>query len=124
MGRLRPVGELAVVVGSCALWGGWTAAVVDDPADAIILLGALLIGPAWAYAFCWASEPDDFPGDASRGRSSWMRILPWTFLLAPLVVPNIVLLVQFFRDARADHGQTWLGSGRSRPGEGEQHLLR
>ena len=103
---------------SAVAWGAAFVAFIEPVSVAVSMLGVLLLGPAWAMAFCLASSDDDFPEDARWRRAEWLRVLPWTFVLAPLVLPGMVLLVQFFRDSRADHGQTWLGSGRSRPGEG------
>ncbi len=104
------------------VWGVVFVALIEPGGVALFLLGAVLLGPAWGMAFCLASDDDDFPADAGRDRDGWLRVLPWSFVLAPLVLPGIVLLVEFFRDARADHGQTWLGYGRARPGEGRDEV--
>jgi hypothetical protein len=108
--------QLVAIVVAGAAWSAGVLILVNDMSSAVVSLGFILGGPAWAYAFCLASDEGDFPDDATRGRDEWLRVLPWTFVLAPLVLPNLVLLVSFFRDARADNGRTWLGSGRSYPG--------
>jgi hypothetical protein len=108
--------QLVAIVVAGAVWSAGVFALIEETSSAVVSLGFILGGPAWAYAFCLASDEADFSEDASRGREEWLRVLPWTFVLAPLVLPNLVLLVSFFRDARADSGRTWLGSGRSHPG--------
>jgi hypothetical protein len=82
--------------------------------EAAIVIGVLQIGPTWSLAFCLGSDESDFAG-ATRSRAEWLGILPWTFVVAPLVLPNFIVLSSFFRDARADSGRTWLGVGRDRP---------
>ena len=89
--------------------------------DRLIVLAILLVGPTWALAFCLASDDADFAG-GGRSRSQWLELLPWTFLLAPLIVPNLILLGSFFRDSRADGGRSPLTWDRLRPGEdGHDH---
>jgi hypothetical protein len=82
--------------------------------QAAVVIGVLQIGPTWSLAFCLGSDESDFAG-ATRSRAEWLGILPWTFVVAPLVLPNFIVLSSFFRDARADSGRTWLGVGRDRP---------
>ena len=107
----------AAVVGGTALTIGLVTAAVDATADAVMVVAILLGGPAWALAFCAVSTESDFAG-GDRSRAGWLRILPWTFVVAPLVVPNFILLASFFRDARADGGRSPLTWDRMRPGEG------
>lgn len=91
-------------------------AVVPGTENQLVVATILLVGPLWATAFCLASDDSDFAG-SSRSRGEWLRLLPWTFVLAPLVVPNMLLLAAFFRDARADGGRSPLTWDRMRPGE-------
>ena len=102
------LGLAATAIAARLTVGSWRGALVG-----IILLQT---GPAWALAFCAASTDDDFVG-SSQSRAEWMRTLPWAFVLAPLLVPNFVLLASFFRDSRADSGRTSLGFGRDRPAD-------
>ena len=119
MDTVRKLAAALAIVGGCMLTtvlirlagGSWSVA-----APAIVIL---LVGPAWALAFCLVSDDDDFAG-AQRTRAAWLRVLPWTFLLAPLVLPNIVLLGGFYRDARADNGHSWFTWDRMRPGDGDR----
>lgn len=108
--------RIALVVGGSALTTGVMLAAFDHRDDALMPTGFLLVGPIWCHALALASDEDDF-ADAPRTRSQWLGVLPWTYVLAPLVVPNLVLLVSFFRDARADGGRSVLSWDRMRPGE-------
>lgn len=89
----------------------------DDTVNAVIAIGLLLGGPAWCWALAAASDNSDFAG-ARTSRGRWLDVLPWTFLLAPLVLPNMFILAGFVRDARADSGRSALTWDRMRPGEG------
>lgn len=108
--------RIALVLGGSALTAALTLAAFERPADALLAAGFLLVGPAWCHALALASDEDDF-ADASRSRSRWLAILPWTWVLAPLVLPNLILLVTFFRDSRADGGRSVLSWDRMRPGD-------
>lgn len=112
MGRNAGTAVLIVggVVGSTAL--GW--ALFGSWPEALTVAVLLLMGPAWALATCLVSEESDYVG-ASHSRDEWLRTLPWTFLLAPLMLPNLVVLLAFVRDSRSDGGHTVMGSGRDRP---------
>lgn len=116
--------QIGVSLAGAALTGWLGVAFLGRDLDSAVAITMVLMGPAWAYAFCLASRDEDFPEDAWHDRDGWLRLLPWTFVLAPLAIPATLLLIQFFRDSRADHGQTMLGSGRSRPGDGTQEMLR
>lgn len=94
---------------------------IRTPEDALAALALLLAGPVWALGFCLLSSESDFAG-AARPRSTWLRVLPWTFLLAPLALPNLVLIGMFMRDSRADNGRSWLTADRMRPGEAARDL--
>src|SRR5688500_486087 len=115
---MRKAAAAVVIVFGCALTtvfarvagGSWSVA-----APAIVLL---LVGPAWALAFCLVSDDGGVAG-GRRTRASWLSVLPWTFLLAPLVLPNILVLGGFYRDARADNGHSWFTWDRMRPGDGD-----
>ena len=97
------------------------ALVFGDAVSVVVCVVFLLAGPAWALALAAASDDEDFAG-TSRSRSGWLDLLPWTFLLAPLVLPNVVILGSFIRDARADGGRTPLTWDRMRPGEAEHDV--
>lgn len=88
----------------------------EDTVNAVIAIGLLLGGPAWCWAIAAASDDSDFAG-AGTSRTKWLDVLPWTFLLAPLVLPNMFILAGFVRDARADSGRSALTWDRMRPGE-------
>jgi hypothetical protein len=113
------VSTMAVVAGSAGTVA--FAAVVADgyAAGPLAVSVVLLIGPAWALTFALASAEDDFAG-AERTREQWLRVLPWTFVLAPLVLPNVLLLGQFMRDSRADGGRSAFSWDRMRPGDAER----
>jgi hypothetical protein len=94
-----------------------TAIALTDGTDSAVMVGAfLLVGPLWALPFCIVSDESDFSG-GSRTRAQWLELLPWTFLLAPLVIPNVFILGAFFRDSRADNGRSPLTWDRMRPGD-------
>lgn len=84
--------------------------------NALVCGVVLQCGPAWALALTAVSDDSDFAG-ADRSRAGWLDVLPWTFLLAPLVLPNVVILAGFMRDARADGGRAPLTWDRMRPGD-------
>ena len=81
----------------------------------------MLAGPVWALALTAVSDDDDF-ADASRSRRAWLDLLPWTFLLAPLLLPNVFVLGAFIRAARADGGRMPLTWDRMRPGDADRDL--
>lgn len=114
----RVFGALIVIVTGLIITALWASLLTDSYRSAIVLL--LAGGPAWALAFCLASTDSDFGEDVWRTRDEWLRILPWTFLLAPLVIPNLVLLLAFIRDSRADGGRSYFSWDRMRPGEGHR----
>ena len=114
---MRRAGAVAVGTTGTVLTVALVVAAVDSTVDTVMVTAILLSGPAWALSFCLASTEADFAG-GGRSRAEWLRLLPWTFLMAPLVVPNFVLLASFFRDARADGGRSPLTWDRMRPGEG------
>ena len=111
----RAEGATLILVGMATTVALATAA-VDETDNRLIVLAILLVGPMWAIAFCLASDESDFAG-GGRSRSQWLGLLPWTFLLAPLIAPNLILLSSFFRDSRADGGRSPLTWDRMRPGE-------
>ena len=121
--RARVAGLALALVGS-GVWLFAALAVAPDLTSGLVLWVIVLVGPAWAYSLCLVSDEEDFATVATRGRDEWLRVLPWTFVLAPMVIPTVLWLGQFFRDVRADGGRTWLGSGRSRPGEGSDETWR
>lgn len=101
-------GLIVTAVGVLALFGA--------SLNALVCGVVLQCGPAWALALAAVSDDSDFAG-ASGSRSWWLGVLPWTFLLAPLVLPNVAILAAFMRDARADGGGTPLTWDRMRPGD-------
>ena len=107
-----------VVVGTASTTS-MVGAVLDSYAVPFALV--LLVGPAWMLAFCLASSEDDFPDDARLGRDGWLRIIPWLFVLAPLVLPTMVLGAMFIRDSRADGGRYLFSVDRMRPGDHADH---
>ena len=113
--------HVVVVLLGCAATVAMVRTTIDDGSTAAVAIGLLLGGPAWCYAMAVASDDTDFAG-AGRDRSQWLNALPWTFLLAPLVLPNIVVLAAFVRDARLDGGRSPLTWDRMRPGDaGRDH---
>ena len=108
--------HLVIVVIGCVTTGALVLAAVDDGSTAAVALGFLLGGPAWCYAMAAASDESDFAG-ADRTRAQWLGTLPWTFVLAPLVLPNVAILAAFARDSRIDGGRSPLTCDRMRPGE-------
>lgn len=116
---MRRAGAVCLILVGVAATAVGARVVAGSPSDAVMVAGILLVGPAWALSFCLVSDESDFSG-ASRSRAEWLAVLPWTFLLAPLVVPNVILLSSFFRDSRADGGRSPLTWDRMRPGE-HQH---
>lgn len=112
------VGALIVIVLGLVTTVLFASFLTDSYLSAVVLV--LAGGPAWALAFCLASTDADFGHDVWRTRDEWLRILPWTFLLAPLVIPNVVLLLTFIRDSRADGGRSYFSWDRMRPGEGHR----
>jgi hypothetical protein len=108
----------SVLAASSGLALTWlaVAARIDDPADALVVVTVLEIGPLWALVTAAVSDDADFPG-AWRPRTWWLEVLPWTFLTALLLVPNLVLLATFVRDARADGGRSAFTWDRMRPGD-------
>ena len=118
---MQRAGAVALIVVGITTTVLFANAFVESAENTIIATAVLLVGPAWGLSFCWASGESDFAG-GSRTRAEWLRVLPWTFILAPLVVPNVVLLGSFFRDSRADGGRSPLTWDRMRPGdEGHEH---
>jgi len=113
---MRRAEAAALILGGTATAVALTVAAVDKTDNRLIVLAILLVGPMWAMAFCLASDESDFAG-GGRSRAQWLGLLPWTFLLAPLIVPNLILLGSFFRDSRADGGRSPLTWDRMRPGE-------
>lgn len=111
----RALGSAVSIVG-LATTGTLVFGVVDDAATAMIMFAVLVIAPAWMLATAIVSTDDDFP-DALLSRRQWLRVLPWTFLTAPLVAPNLVALLVFVRDARADGGRSAISWDRMRPGD-------
>ena len=110
-------GETAALVLTGAAVTIAMAVLLTDSADSAVMVAAfLLIGPSWALPFCIVSEESDF-GGGGRSRAQWLEVLPWTFLMAPLVLPNVFVLGAFFRDSRADGGRSPLSWDRMRPGE-------
>ncbi|MGH2686751.1 MAG: hypothetical protein ACRDJP_14900 [Actinomycetota bacterium] len=107
-----------VVVG-VAVTLGVVVATVGSAENRLMVAALLLIGPSWALAFCVASDDSDFSG-GSRSRGQWLELLPWTFLMAPLIVPNLIVLASFFRDSRADGGRSPLTWDRMRPGDDDK----
>ena len=91
-------------------------ALIEDRTNAVVAIGLLIGGPTWCYAIALVSDDSDF-ADATESRSQWLRVLPWTYLLAPFVVPNIFILTAFVRDSRIDSGRSALTSDRLRPGD-------
>ena len=116
MVTMEQVRAAALVVGGVLVTIVLARAVFDAWDQATLVIGILQIGPTWSLAFCLGSDESDFAG-ATRSRAEWLGILPWTFVVAPLVLPNFIMLSSFFRDARADSGRTWLGVGRDRPSD-------
>lgn len=113
---MRRAGAVALILSGAAVTIALARAVAGSAEDAAIVIAVLLGGPSWALAFALASDDADF-GGGTRSRTAWIRLLPWTFVLAPLVVPNMILLASFFRDSRADGGRSPLTWDRMRPGE-------
>lgn len=114
---MRVVGALIVIVAGIATTFLCVAALADTYIPGYVFV--LESGPAWALAFCLVSTDSDFAASPSRTRDEWLRVLPWTFLLAPLLVPNFVLMLTFIRDARADSGRAYFSWDRMRPGDGQ-----
>lgn len=106
----------AAVVGGIAVTAIVVLALFGPGLNALVCGVVLQCGPAWALALTAVSDDSDFAG-ASRTRAGWLEVLPWTFLLAPLVLPNVLILAGFMRDARADGGRTPLTWDRMRPGD-------
>jgi len=113
---MRRAEAAALILVGTATTVALTATAVDETDNRLIVLAILLVGPMWSLAFCLASDESDFAG-GGRSRAQWLGLLPWAFLLAPLIVPNLILLGSFFRDSRADGGRSPLTWDRMRPGE-------
>ena len=113
---MRRAEAAALVLVGTATTVGLVTAAVDQTDNRLIVLAILLVGPLWSLAFCVVSDESDFSG-GGRTRSQWLALLPWTFVLAPLIFPNLILLGSFFRDSRADGGRSPLTWDRMRPGE-------
>ncbi len=111
IGVASVIGLAATVAAMFTAFGEWSTVAV--------CITVLYVGPAWAATFAAVSDDHDFAG-ATRSRQEWLRLIPWTFALAPLVVPNLVILAAFMRDARADGGRSPLTWDRMRPGDGYQ----
>lgn len=110
---------VVLVVGGSATTISGVSAILDSYAVPLALV--LLIGPAWMLAFCLASSEDDFPDDARLRRDQWLQIIPWLFVVAPLVLPTMVLGAMFIRDSRADGGRYLFSADRMRPGDHADH---
>lgn len=110
------IGKATVVLVGSVLTCALVFAAVEDAPTALVLVGLLLGGPAWAYGIAAVSDDSDFAG-AGTSRAQWLDVLPWTFLAAPLVLPNMFILAGFVRDSRADNGHSALTSDRMRPGD-------
>ena len=113
------VRDASIIVAGSVVTSAFVTSTIDDGSSAIVILGLLLGGPAWCYAIALASDESDFAG-SDRSRHQWLATLPWTFLVAPLVLPNLVILAAFVRDSRVDGGRSPLTWDRMRPGEAAQ----
>ena len=109
---------LAISLLGAALTCAVVFTAIEDRSSAGVVAGLLVGGPAWCYAMAVASDEDDFAG-SGRTREQWLAWLPWTFVLALLVVPNLVLLALFVRDGRLDGGRSPLTWDRMRPGDAD-----